>query len=96
MAQMTESSSVIDVAMPDVPVEESVLSALRAYIQAVEAAQMVLVPFGKVEAATQAELNQISGVIAVVEHTQLTLFSALRSVGRPVPTPIHNERKSPA
>jgi hypothetical protein len=89
---MTESPSLIDVAEPDAPpVEEEVLSALRSYIKAIETAQMALVPFGSVEAATQADLDQIAGVVAVVEDTQLTLYSALRSVGRPVPSPIHSD-----
>ena len=89
---MTERPSVIDADVSDVPpVEEAVLSALRSYIKAIETAQIALVPFGNVEAATQAELDQIAGVIAVVEDTQLTLFSALRSVGRPVPTPLHSD-----
>jgi hypothetical protein len=89
---MTESPSVSDVDVPDVtPVEEAVLSALRSYAKAIETAQTALVPLGDVEAATQADLDQIGGVIAVVEGTQLTLYSALRSVGRPVPSPIHSD-----
>jgi hypothetical protein len=89
---MTESPSVIGVDVPDVvPVEEVVLNALRSYVRAIEAAQMALVPFGDASAATQTELDQIGGVIAVVEDTQLALYSALRSVGRPVPSPIHSD-----
>jgi hypothetical protein len=89
---MTESPSVIDVDVPDgTPVEEAVLSALRSYAKAIETAQTALAPLGDVEAATQAELHQIGGVIAAVEDTQLTLYSALRSVGRPVPSPIHSD-----
>ena len=89
---MTESPSVIDVAVPDVtPVEEAVLNALRSYIKAIETAQTALVPLGDVEAASQAELDQIGGVIAVVEDTQLTLYSSLRSVGTPVSSPIHRD-----
>jgi hypothetical protein len=90
--QMIETASVIDVDVPDVtPVEEPVLNALRSYIKAIETAQTALVPLGDVGAASQAELDQIGGVIAVVEDTQLTLYSALRSVGRPVPSPIHRD-----
>jgi len=90
--QMTETASVIDVDVPDVtPVEEAVLIALRSYIRAIETAHTALEPLGDVEAATQTELDQIGGVIAVVEETQLTLYSALRSVGRPVPTPLHSD-----
>ena len=89
---MTETASVIDAAVPDAtPVEEAVLNALRSYIKAIETAQTALVPLGDVQAATQAELDQIGGVIAVVEDTQLTLYSALRSVGRPVPNLIHSD-----
>ena len=89
---MTETASVIDVDVPDAtPVEETVLIALRSYIKAIETAQTALVPLGDVQAATQAELDQIGGVIAVVEDTQLTLYSALRSVGRPVPNLIHSD-----
>ena len=89
---MTETASVIDAAVPDAtPVEEAVLNALRSYIKAIETAHTALVPLGDVQAATQAELDQIGGVIAVVEDTQLTLYSALRSVGRPVPNLIHSD-----
>jgi hypothetical protein len=83
---------VIDVDAPNVtPVEEAVLNALRSYMKAIETAQMALVQFGDVDAATQAELDQIGSVIAVVEDTQLTLYSALRSAGRPVPSLIHSD-----
>jgi hypothetical protein len=89
---MTESPGIIRVDVPDgSPVEETVLSALRSYTKAIETAQTALAPLGDVEAATQAELDQIGGVIAAVEDTQLTLYSALRSVGRPVPSPIHSD-----
>jgi hypothetical protein len=89
---MTETASAIDVDAPDVtPVEEAVLNALRSYSRAIETARTVLAPLGDIDAATQAELDQIGGVIAVVEETQLTLYSALRSVGRPVPSPLHSE-----
>jgi hypothetical protein len=89
---MTETTGVIDVDVPDVtPVEEAVLNALRSYVKAIETAHTALVPLGQVETATQAELDQIGDVIAVVEETQLTLYSALRSVGRPVPSPLHSD-----
>jgi hypothetical protein len=89
---MTGGPTVTDVDVPNTaPVEEAVLNALRSYVRAIETAQMALVQFGDVQAATQAELDQIGGVIAVVEDTQLTLYSALRSAGRPVPSLIHSD-----
>jgi hypothetical protein len=88
---MIGRSCVIDADVPNVtPVEEEVLNALRSYIKAIDTAQMALVQSGDIEAATQAELDQFGSVIAVVEHTQLTLYSALRAVGRPVPSLIHS------
>jgi hypothetical protein len=90
--KMTETASAIDVDVPDVtPVEKAVLNALRSYSRAIETARRALAPLGDVEAATQADLDQIGGVIAVVEETQLTLYSTLRSVGRPVPSPLHSD-----
>jgi hypothetical protein len=77
-----------DVDVPDAtPVEEAVLSASRSYARAIGTTQRALAPLGEVEAAAQAELDQIGDVIAVVEETQLTLYSTLGSVGRPVPAP---------
>jgi hypothetical protein len=72
------------------PLEESVLSALKNYIRAIESAHSALGPLEIEETISQAVLDEASGVISLVEATQLALFSALRSAGRPVPPPVQS------
>jgi hypothetical protein len=87
---MTEATTALEDTVSDSPpVEEAVQSALRNYTKAIESAHSVLEPLRDQGTTTQSGLDQISGAIAVVEATQLALFSALRSVGRPVPATTH-------